>query len=781
MKHLSGNAARVCALLLAALCLMVARPAGADATGYLHFSVKDVDSEKALARATITLHDSAKAHADITLTTDAQGSASSPALATRTWQVVTDADAYQPDTRSVTVADGTTEVEVLLSPEKEKVIKVTAERSNNLVGTASSASQGTVGARQIAATPHLRTGEILEAVPGLVVTQHSGSGKANQYFLRGFNLDHGTDLATFVDGMPINMPTHAHGQGYTDLNFLIPELVSGIAYSKGSYHADQGDFSSAGSVYVSLFNHLQSNSAEVSSGTFGYRRLVLTGSPRITQGNLVYGLELFHNDDSYVHGDNYHKVTGLVRYGQGDEKNGFTVTGMGYNGKWNSSDQIPERAVTEGIITRFGAIDPTDGGNSYRYSLSGQYQHGNANAETRANAYLIDYKMNLFSDFTYFLDHPETDPPGQQGDQFEQADQRTVAGFAASHDWKSAVANAPVENIAGIQFRNDNITPIGLYQTEAKQVFAITRQDRVTETSFAPYYENRAKWTPTFRTIAGLRYDDYHADVNSSIPVNSGRTHSSIGSPKLGFIFGPWRETEYYLNLAEGFHSNDMRGSTITIDPKSLLPVSRVTPLVRAKEAEVGLRTAIVPHLQSTFALWYLHLDSELVFDGDAGTTVPSRPSERTGVEFTNFYTPTRYLTINADYGFSKARFTDSDPVGNHIPEAIEGVGDVGVAYEPASGAFGSIRLRYFGPRALIEDNSVRSGPSTLVNSQVGYKFVAGMRLFCEVFNMFNVAVDDIDYYYTSRLPGEPAAGVNDIHFHPTEARSVRLGIIYNY
>lgn len=761
-------------LLFAALCF--GSPVFADATGYLHFSVKDADTDKPLANASIHLHDSAGTRPDVALTTDAQGAVTSPPLETRPWQVTTSADAFQPDNRAVTVTAGTTDVEALLEPQKEKVIKITAERSNNLVGVASAAGEGTVGAAQIAARPLLRPGEILEAVPGVVVTQHSGSGKANQYFLRGFNLDHGTDLATTVDGMPVNMRTHAHGQGYSDLNFLIPELVSGINYRKGTYRAEQGDFSSAGSVFISLANHLQTNIAQTSDGDLGYRRVLLAGSPLVPHGNLVYGLELSHNDGPWKHPDDYRKITGVLRYGQGDEKNGFDLTGMGYDGRWNSTDQIPQRAVDQGLINRFGEIDPTDGGKSHRYSLSGQYRReGGSGAETTANAYVIDYKLNLFSNFTYFLDHPI------QGDQFEQQDQRTVAGLNASHDWKSVVGNAPMENVVGLQVRNDNITPVGLYRTQARQRFETTREDRVLETSYAPFLENRTRWTPGFRTVAGLRFDTYQFKVNSSIGVNSGSARSTMLSPKLSFIFGPWRQTEYYLNFAQGFHSNDARGTTITIDPTSHDPTPRVTPLVRANEAEIGLRTAIVPHLQTTFSLWYLHLDSELLFTGDAGTTVPSRPSKRTGFELTNYYSPTRDWTLNADFAFSNARFTDSDPVGNRIPEAIEGVGDLGVSYEPQSGPFASVRLRYFGPRALIEDNSVRSRSSALLNARAGYKLGTGMRLFFEVYNIANAHVDDIDYYYPSRLQGEPDAGVNDTHFHPAETRSYRLGVSYGY
>ena len=309
--------------------------APASAAGTLHFKVTDADTEKPLEGVSITLRDPEGKRPDVRLTTDAQGVADSPALAAQLWKVTTTGAGGHTDTRLLSVAAGAvTDVGVSLEPLTEKVIRITAERSSNLVGVAAAAGEGTVGAREIRERPRLRPGEIMEAVPGVVVTQHSGGGKANQYFLRGFNLDHGTDLATFVDGMPINMRTHAHGQGYTDLNFLIPETVSGITYRKGTYRADQGDFSAAGSVYFSLFNRFQPALAEVSDGTFGFRRLVLAGTPPAGGAHLTYGLELSHEDGPWVNGDDYRKATGLLRYarattGTATPSRAWATTGAG--------------------------------------------------------------------------------------------------------------------------------------------------------------------------------------------------------------------------------------------------------------------------------------------------------------------------------------------------------------------------------------------------------------------------------------------------------------------
>jgi outer membrane receptor protein involved in Fe transport len=279
----------------------------------------------------------------------------------------------------------------------------------------------------------------------------------------------------------------------------------------------------------------------------------------------------------------------------------------------------------------------------------------------------------------------------------------------------------------------------------------------------------------------GLRGDAYRVRVQSDDAANSGTDHAALLSPKLSLIFGPWAQTELYANFGYGFHSNDARGTTISEDPRSHEPVEKVTPLARAKGAEFGIRSVLVPHLQTTLALWGLDLESELVFTGDAGTTEPSRPSRREGLELANYYSPLTGVTLDADLAFSKARYRDFDPVGNHIPGAIETVLSAGVSLENISRFFGSLRVRYFGPRPLIEDNSVRSESSTLWNAQVGYELASRVRLAADVLNVFNTPASDIDYYYASRLPGEPAAGVEDIHTHPSLPRTVRVGLRYSF
>ena len=658
------------------------------------------------------------------------------------------------------------------SPEMTSLpeVVVTAGVDDNLLGVADSAAEGTVGSAQLARRPLLRSGELLETVPGLIVTQHSGAGKANQYFLRGFNLDHGTDFATTLGGMPVNLPSHGHGQGYADLNFIIPELVSTIDYRKGPYHAGAGDFSSAGAAEMAYATHLPQNLARVTAGGFGYDRELFAASPSVGSGHLLYAVEVQHHDGPWEHPDNSNKINGVLRYSQGDGILGCSLTAMGYRGVWDSTDQVARRAVDDGMIGRFGTLDPTTGGDSQRYSLQGEWHRRDADSVTQLSAYGFYYDLDLFSDFTYFLHDPVN------GDQFEQQDRRGVGGLQASHTLHHELAGKPAVTTFGLQARGDSIDN-GLFNTNARQRLSTVREDEIWQTSLSPYLENRVRWTETFRTVAGLRADLYHFDVNSDNPANSGDADAAIASPKMNLIFGPWAGTEVYVSGGLGFHSNDARGVTTRVNPVTGAAVSPADPLVRTKGAEAGLRTAWLPGLQSTLSFWMLDIDSELLFAGDAGTTEASRPSRRHGVELSNFYHATKWLTVDADLSLSQARFRDEDLAGDHIPGSTEAVLATGISVHDLNGFFGELRLRYFGPRALIEDDSVRSSASILLNARAGCELTKRWTVAIEVFNLLDTKANDIEYYYTSRLAGEPAAGVDDRHFHPAEPRSLRVSM----
>jgi hypothetical protein len=645
----------------------------------------------------------------------------------------------------------------------------------SLVGMAAAASQGAVTGTQIDQRPILRSGEVLETVPGLIVSQHSGEGKANQYYLRGFNLDHGTDFSTTVAGVPVNTPTGAHAHGYSDASFLIPELVSGVQFKKGPYFADEGDFSAAGAANINYVNQLEHPIVRGSGGSGGWGRLFGAASPRVGGGYLLGALEVNHNDGPWARPDDYRKVNGLLRYSRGDNRNGFSLTGMGYWADWDSTDQVPERAITEGLISRFGLIDASDGGKANRQSLAAEYQHSNGPASLRATGFLLHNSLNLFSNFTYFLDDPD------HGDQFEQAERRVAAGGRVTYRRLGHFFERHTESAIGVQLRSDWLDPVGLHRTEDRRRLSTTREDDVGQTMAAVYAQSEIEWTRTFRMTFGLRADRYQFSVTSDNPLNSGDGSAGLLSPKFGAIFGPWSGTELYVNAGTGFHSNDARGAVTTVDPAGGDPVDRVTPLVRAKGAEIGLRTVRVRGLQSTVALWYLGIDSELLFVGDAGTTEPGRPSRRVGIEWTNYARLAPWMTVDADLAFTNARFTDSDSAGQQIPGALDRVISAGVSIESHRAIFGSLRVRHFGPRPLIEDGSVNSKNTTIWNGEMGYRLSNRARLVVEAFNVFDAKVSDIDYYYASRLRGEAADGVEDIHTHPALPRSARVGIQFSF
>ena len=658
---------------------------------------------------------------------------------------------------------------------EQVVEKVVVSGTQTTLGAADSASVGTVTQKQLEARTVYRPGELLESVPGLIVSQHSGEGKANQFYLRGFNLDHGTDLRTTVDGMIVNQRSHGHGQGWTDVNFVIPELSSRLEYRKGPYFASEGDFSSAGAVNLQYANRLSQGIASIGVGQNGYRRALLADSPTFAGGTLLYALEGLNSDGPFVNPDAYRKINAVLRYSQGDDGNGFNVTAMAYKAKWNATDQIPQRAVDSGFLrNRFDAIDKTDGGAAHRYSLSGAWQKTDDGASTRVNAYVIDHKLDIFSNFTYFLDNPI------DGDQFAQPDRRRTAGLNASHTRRFAGLGLESENTFGVQLQTDNIFN-GLLNTKARQTIGVTRQDHIVESSAGLYAENATKWTPWLRSVAGLRVDGYRFKVNGDNQLNAGTATDSAVNPKLSLVFGPWAKTEFYVNAGSGFHSNDARGTTIRVDPKTGDAVDRVTPLVRSKGAEIGMRGNWFPGLQTSLSVYQLDFASELLFVGDAGTTEASRPSRRVGFELANYYKLSNWLTVDADVAFARARFRDADPVGNRIPGAVEGVASLAVAVDNLGPWFGAAQLRYFGPRPLIEDNSTRSKSTTSLNARVGYRFSPKMRVELDGFNLTNRKASAIDYFYTSRLPGEAAEGVESIHFHPIESRSFRVSFVMNF
>ena len=682
--------------------------------------------------------------------------------------------------RDLAVAPGENRVDAVLSLALTADVVVTGSRTfrniadldnprENLVGIATSASVGAITSEQLEARPIMRPGEVLESVPGFITSQHSGEGKANQYYLRGFNLDHGSDFATTIAGVPMNESSGAHAHGYSDVNLLIPELVSGVQYTKGPYFAEQGDFSAAGSANISYVNVLERPVLSVSAGGQGWGRVFGAVSPEVGAGNMLMALELSTNDGPWTLPDEMRKVNGVVRYSQGDLQNGFSITGMGYSGDWNSTDQIPLRAVAAGSLSRFGNIDPTDAGRTSRYSLAFDWLRSSGNGSTRLTAYGLQGGLNLFQNFTYFLEHPV------DGDQVEQEGRRWVAGSRLVHRRLGRALDRPAEFAVGASLRYDAVGSVGLYNTLARRRTNTIRNDEVDQATVGLFGQTEIEWTPVFRTTLGVRGDFYRYAVDALRPLNTGTGTSALVSPKVTAVLGPWRGTELYLNYGQGFHSNDPRAATTVVDPISGVRVDSEDPLVPARGAEIGLRTVALPGVQSTVALWYLAFDSELIFVGDAGIAEASRPSRRVGVEWTNYLRLASWATGELDLSLSRARFADFDPAGDYVPGALDRVIAGAVTVTPARRVFGSVRLRHFGPRPLLEDNSVQSAATTIWNGEVGVRISERMSVVLEGFNLLDSDVSDIDYFYTSRLPGEPADGVDDIHFHPSIPRTARV------
>jgi hypothetical protein len=413
---------------------------------------------------------------------------------------------------------------------------------DNAVGSSDASSQGLVTSKLIESRPTLRPAEVLEFVPGVIVTQHSGGGKANQYFLRGFNLDHGTDFATFVDGMPVNMPTHAHGHGYSDLNWLIPELIDRIRYKKGPYFADEGDLSSAGAARIDLLNFTPLGIASLTVGQRGYRRGLVTDTNNFGDGKLLYAIEAAHNDGPWDSPEKFHRLSGVLRYSFGNAADRSSITAMVYDAGWMASDQIPLDAVASGQLGRFATVDPSDGGVTSRYSLSFNTTKKFDDGSFQFSAYAIQSKLDLFSNFTYFLGDPV------HGDQFEQAEHRRVIGMSTRRSWDHSLAGQDSTTTLGLQVRQDRLSPVGLYATEQRQRLSVTQESHVLETNAGLHAENATQWLPWLRSVAGLRIDHFDFDVTSSIAANSGKRSADIASPKLSFILGPWAKTEYFMN-----------------------------------------------------------------------------------------------------------------------------------------------------------------------------------------------------------------------------------------
>ncbi len=659
---------------------------------------------------------------------------------------------------------------------------------------------------QVNTIPAFRPGEALEIVPGLAVTQHSGEGKANQYYLRGFDLDHGTDLALYLDSMPLNMRTHGHGQGYADANFVIPEMLAYIDARKGPYNVEDGDFSNAGTIRMQYLRKVPQGVFSTTGGAFNYGRVFGMKSWEFAGGDILGGGEISTYDGPWLVPNNARKINAVLRWSRGEENDGTSITGMAYANRWNSTDQIPLRILDWGF-SRWGSINPTDGGDTTRFSLSGRWGQETTNYWSKIEAFAIHSTLDLYNDFTYFLAHPVI------GDQFRQFDRRTVVGGNAYHAVKFNIFDRESEFKVGFQSRYDDIR-VGLQDTVRRLPYDTVRNDHVGEGSIALLADVKTRWTPWLKTIMGTRWD-YYWGSNTGLqaywdsplipgvdspgfdpanpfrlwtgPINSGTSNAQLISPKASVIFNPWGDkTDFYFNFGRGFHSNDFRATTQRVaaselgDNGNYLAVRPQGLLSPSTGAEVGVKTRAIDKLESAATLFFIRTAQENIFEGDTGNTVIARGADRIGVEFTNHYRPLSWLAFEGDLTATHARFRgfdreqadlfyqllqpgafewgawQSNAPGNYLVNATPIVASAVLELGEATGWFGNFKYRYIAPRALTEDGFLKSPAIGTVNGRVGYRWKEGWKLQLDIFNMFNSRSQQIAYGYGSFIPQDP-------------------------
>ncbi len=639
-------------------------------------------------------------------------------------------------------------------------------RNESQQGTALSSSEGLVGYSDFSTRPLQRVGELVEVVPGMVATQHSGEGKANQYFLRGMNLDHGTDFSVYFEDMPVNFRSHAHGQGYLDLNFVIPEIVSTIRYAKGPYRADRGDFSTAGTASMRIYDQVEKPFIDLGIGSDGYLRSVGAASMEAFSGHLLGAVEFLRNDGPWDLSGNIQKDNLLVKYSGQHRGYDTKLLASYYTNAWNSTDQIPERLVSLGRIGRFGYVDPTLGGNSKRATLIG----GIENDYLSVGGFISDYALDLFGNFTYTLEDRKN------GDQHQQVDRRTIHG---GHAHRVFEINNSTELNLGLDLRIDDIDHADLYGTTSRIRHKSIRQDSIDLLSVGTFAEIKIHLTEKLRGHIGIRQDFYDFDVDASLQENSGSDSETHWIPSLGAAYAVNDTTEVYVNWGKGFHSNDVRGKTIRVDPITLLPVDTVDLFVDQEGAEIGIRTEPWSDLHISMTYFWLESDSELLFVGDTGSTEPSDGSKRSGFETNIFWNLSDFWTIDLLASIVDSEFKNVESHLNAIPNAHGRVIGAGITYVNLDNWTASLRIRHFGDAALTEDNSQRHESTTLFNLGISYDF-GSVETGVELINLFDAQDIDIAYWYASRLPDETEP-VEDIHFHPTDPFSVRASLRWKF
>ncbi|MEW6245521.1 MAG: TonB-dependent receptor plug domain-containing protein [Nitrospirota bacterium] len=621
--------------------------------------------------------------------------------------------------------------------------------------------------------PQGRPAQVLRLIPGFIAVEHSGgAGKADQYFLRGFDADHGTDVAFFTDGMPINLRSHAHGQGYADLNFIIPETIEGLDVYKGAYLPEFGDFATAGAVNFRTRDVVREGVVQLAGGQFDTQRHLLMFSPTkdrvrtLFAGEGYYTNGPFLNDNRYLRGNLLGKAT-LNPLGR-DE---LSLAATFHKAQWNGSGEIPLRAVQDGSLDRFGSIDPSEGGKTIRSTARLNYHYDTtAGGRFFANAYAQYYKFDLFTNFTFFLNDPVN------GDGFLQSDRRVLYGGDLGYRQAGTLLDVPAAATIGVQSRVDKIHA-RLGPQVRRAPLGVTVDSDIQEASYAPFVKAEIQPTLWLRLGGGVRGEVFTFNVRNRCPdcpeQPVGRTTSGLVLPKANLVLGPWLGTELFLNYGEGFHSNDARSA--------VAPAS--SPLARAKSYEVGVRSwPWGPEGMELIATaWALDLKQELVFVGDEGTTEIRGATQRRGIEVAARGQVWGPLYFNSSFTWTQAEFRNGDA----IPLAPEYTAYGSVLVRWPEGLTSQLQATYLGVRPLIEDRSI-TAPSWFVfdlseRYQLPVKLPYGrMEAFLFVQNLFNTKWEQAVFAFESQLRNE-AAPVNDTHFVPGNPRFVMGGLAWYF
>lgn len=634
-------------------------------------------------------------------------------------------------------------------------------------------SQQFIPDKEYVMQPQGRPAQVLRLIPGLITVEHSGgAGKADQYFLRGFDADHGTDVAFFTDGMPINFRSHAHGQGYADLNFIIPETIEGLDVYKGAYHVEFGDFDTAGAVNFRTREVVREGLVQAAGGQFDTQRYLLMLSPTKDKVRTLFAAEGYYTNGPFQNDNRYFRTNLLGKMTMNPtSRSELSLTGTFQKSQWNASGEIPLRAVQDGSLDRFGAIDPSEGGKTLRSTARLNYHYDTTSGgRFFANAYGQYYKFDLFTNFTFFLNDPVN------GDGIQQSDRRVMYGGDLGYRHAGRFMDMDGAVTVGLQSRVDNIHARLGTQTKRAPTGTTIDSD-ILEASYSPFVKLEVQPIPWMRLTGGVRNELFTFDVRNRCPncpeQPVGRTSSGLVLPKANMIFGPWFHTEFFVNYGEGFHSNDARSVVV---PGS-------APLARAKTYEVGVRSKPwgPEGLEFIATLWAIDLKSELVFVGDKGTTEIRGATRRRGVEVAARGQIVGPLYFNGSVTWSEAEFKN----GAAIPLAPKLTGYGALILRWPEGLTSQLQATYMGVRPLTEDRSITS-PSWLdfdlsERYHIPVKLSHGrLEAFLFVQNLFNTKWEQAVFAFESRLRNE-AAGVTDIHFVPGNPRFVMGGLAWYF